>query len=142
MLANETFGDGSEDASCARRGQRHLRKAMLELYQPGPNMFSGDEDNGEMGAWFVLSALGLYSLAPSSQASAVELESLTPYRGSLSQGVYYRGSLTGGPLHRSPLHRGFIIQGVPYTGGPLKCRAPHIAFPIVCKFGRLIKIPF
>ena len=39
---------------------------MLELYQPGAKMFSGDEDNGEMGAWFVLSALGLYSLAPSS----------------------------------------------------------------------------
>lgn len=25
--------------------------------------FSGDEDNGEMGAWFVLSALGLYAVA-------------------------------------------------------------------------------
>merc|ERR1712100_792484 len=27
------------------------------------NGFSGDEDNGEMGAWFLLSALGLYSVA-------------------------------------------------------------------------------
>ena len=26
--------------------------------------FSGDEDNGSMAAWFVLSAMGLYQLAP------------------------------------------------------------------------------
>merc|ERR1719352_2216440 len=26
--------------------------------------FSGDEDTGEMGAWYVLSALGLYAVAP------------------------------------------------------------------------------
>lgn len=30
-------------------------------------MFSGDEDNGEMAAWFVLSSLGLYSLSPGSK---------------------------------------------------------------------------
>merc|ERR1712190_156334 len=35
---------------------------MLRLYSVGPSMFSGDEDDGEMGAWFVLSALGLYEL--------------------------------------------------------------------------------
>ncbi len=27
-------------------------------------MFPGDEDNGENGAWFVLSSLGLFSLSP------------------------------------------------------------------------------
>lgn len=27
-------------------------------------MFSGDEDNGQMSAWFILSSLGLYSLSP------------------------------------------------------------------------------
>eukprot|EP00662_Eupelagonemidae_sp_cell21_P010977 gene10977-60251_t len=30
----------------------------------GADMFAGDEDNGEMGAWFVLSALGVYALVP------------------------------------------------------------------------------
>ena len=27
-------------------------------------MFPGDEDNGSMSAWFILSAIGLYPLAP------------------------------------------------------------------------------
>jgi predicted alpha-1,2-mannosidase len=52
------------DANCSRRGQHWIRKALLELYKPGASMYPGDEDNGEMGAWFVLSALGLYQLEP------------------------------------------------------------------------------
>lgn len=32
----------------------------------GPDFYAGDEDNGEMGAWFVLSALGLYDVNPGS----------------------------------------------------------------------------
>ena len=52
---------------CAHRGQAYLRRAMTELYPPAGGIaggFAGDEDNGEMGSWLVLSALGLYSLAP------------------------------------------------------------------------------
>lgn len=49
---------------CSQRGQYWLRKVMTQLYQPGPEMYPGDEDNGEMGAWYVLSALGLYQLEP------------------------------------------------------------------------------
>jgi len=62
---------GNSTGPCAVRGQRWLRRAMTELYRPGPSMYSGDEDNGEMGAWFVLSALGLYELEPGSKAFAV-----------------------------------------------------------------------
>lgn len=51
---------------CAKQGSFWLRKTMRELYKPGNDMFSGDEDNGSMSAWFVLSSLGLYSLAPGS----------------------------------------------------------------------------
>jgi predicted alpha-1,2-mannosidase len=53
--------------ACASRGQFYLRKAMRELYSPTWDMFAGDEDNGEMGAWYVLSALGLYSLSPGTE---------------------------------------------------------------------------
>lgn len=52
--------------SCAARGQYWLRKTLSNMYFPGVNMFPGDEDNGENGAWYVLSSLGLYSLAPGS----------------------------------------------------------------------------
>lgn len=53
--------------TCAARGQHYLRRAMRELYKPGSDMFAGDEDNGEMGAWYVLSSLGLYSLSPGTE---------------------------------------------------------------------------
>lgn len=39
-----------------------VRQILATAYSP--EGFAGDEDNGEMGAWFVLSALGLYSTAP------------------------------------------------------------------------------
>ena len=38
------------------------RRVMNELYSP--QGFAGDEDNGEMGAWYVLNALGVYPLCP------------------------------------------------------------------------------
>ena len=54
-------------AQCASKGQYYLRKAMRELYASSADMFAGDEDNGEMSAWYVLSSLGLYSLSPGTE---------------------------------------------------------------------------
>lgn len=42
--------------------EANIRKVMDRAY--GVDFFAGDEDNGEQGAWFVLSALGLYSTTP------------------------------------------------------------------------------
>ena len=44
-----------------------MRKATSTLYKPTPDMFAGDEDNGEMGAWYILSTLGLYGLNPGTE---------------------------------------------------------------------------
>jgi predicted alpha-1,2-mannosidase len=52
--------------NCAQKGMYWLRRAMTKLYRPGLDMFSGDEDNGEMASWFVLSSLGLFALSPGS----------------------------------------------------------------------------
>lgn len=38
--------------------QKHVRYVLQRGF--GEDFFAGDEDNGEQGAWFVLSALGLY----------------------------------------------------------------------------------
>lgn len=48
----------------ARTTQRLTTEVMERGY--GEDFYAGDEDNGEMGSWFVLSALGLYSIAPGS----------------------------------------------------------------------------
>jgi len=44
------------------RTQAEVRRVMNELYTP--THLPGDEDNGEMCAWYVLSALGIFPLTP------------------------------------------------------------------------------
>ena len=47
------------------RTQYWVRRVLDELYTPGPGAgFAGDEDNGEMTAWYVFGALGFYPLCP------------------------------------------------------------------------------
>jgi len=44
--------------------QVRVRQVMSLLYQSTPDGLSGDEDTGEMSAWYVMSALGIYSVCP------------------------------------------------------------------------------
>jgi predicted alpha-1,2-mannosidase len=44
--------------------QIHLRQAMTLLYQATPDGLCGDEDTGQMSAWYVFSALGFYPVCP------------------------------------------------------------------------------
>ena len=47
------------------RTQHWVRRVLTELYSAEVDGLPGDEDNGEMSAWYVLSALGIYPLTPS-----------------------------------------------------------------------------
>ncbi len=44
------------------------RRACAELFSARPDGFPGDEDNGSMASWYVLSAIGLYPLCPGTPA--------------------------------------------------------------------------
>jgi predicted alpha-1,2-mannosidase len=46
------------------KAQKLVREVMARLYQPGPDGWLGDEDTGQMSAWYVFSALGLYPVVP------------------------------------------------------------------------------
>jgi len=46
------------------KAQIRLRQAMTLLYQATPDGLCGDEDTGQMSAWYVLSALGFYPVCP------------------------------------------------------------------------------
>jgi len=46
--------------------QYWVRRVMNTLYKPTPDGFPGDEDNGQMSAWYVMSALGIYPMTPCS----------------------------------------------------------------------------
>lgn len=44
--------------------QLWTRSIMNDLYKPTPDGYCGDEDNGQMSAWYVMSALGFYPVTP------------------------------------------------------------------------------
>lgn len=58
-------------AGAPAEGQRHLRDVMTKLYTSGLNRsgipdgsgYIGDEDNGEMSAWYLFSAMGFYPVS-------------------------------------------------------------------------------
>ncbi len=52
-----------------------VRRILQEYYNPGPAGFPGDEDNGEMSAWYIFSALGLFPFCPG-KAEYVTIEPL------------------------------------------------------------------
>jgi len=46
------------------KAQAQLRKVMTELYNASPAGYPGDEDQGGLSSWYILSALGIYSVCP------------------------------------------------------------------------------
>lgn len=44
--------------------QQMVRRIMAELYSSAPDGLSGNEDCGQMSAWYVMSALGFYPVTP------------------------------------------------------------------------------
>ncbi|MGM0619927.1 MAG: GH92 family glycosyl hydrolase [Bacteroidota bacterium] len=44
--------------------QQHIREVLTKLYQPTPDGYCGDEDNGQTSAWHVFSSLGFYPVCP------------------------------------------------------------------------------
>ncbi len=44
--------------------QYRIREAMSKLYQPTPDGYCGDEDNGQTSAWYIFSAMGFYPVCP------------------------------------------------------------------------------
>jgi predicted alpha-1,2-mannosidase len=46
------------------KAQYHARNVMKKLYNATENGYPGDEDQGQTSSWYVLSALGFYSVTP------------------------------------------------------------------------------
>ena len=51
--------------------QEMTRHLLDEMYQPTPGGISGNEDCGQMSAWYILSGLGIYSVCPGSNEFAL-----------------------------------------------------------------------
>ena len=46
------------------KAQHWLRETMNRMYNPNPDGYCGDEDNGQTSAWYVFTALGFYPVCP------------------------------------------------------------------------------
>ena len=51
-------------AAAPWKAQYWVREVMDKLYNPNPDGYCGDEDNGQTSAWYVFSALGFYPVCP------------------------------------------------------------------------------
>ncbi|MGL5981325.1 MAG: GH92 family glycosyl hydrolase [Phocaeicola sp.] len=53
------------------KSQEMTRRLLDDMYQPTPEGISGNEDCGQMSAWYILSSLGFYSVCPGSNEFAL-----------------------------------------------------------------------
>ena len=58
-------------AGATWRTQELARKVMDELYDSKPDGLCGNEDMGQMSAWYVLSSMGFYEVAPGQNVYAI-----------------------------------------------------------------------
>ncbi len=47
-----------------RKTQQYINKILTDFYDTTPEGYCGNEDTGQMSAWYVFSALGFYTLDP------------------------------------------------------------------------------
>lgn len=109
--------------------QLRVRQVMGQLYQSTPDGLSGDEDNGQMSAWYVFSALGIYPVCPGTEDYI--LGSPLFDKATLTVAHYRSFSIVAndnGPqrpyiraaaLNRQPLNKVFLTHSQLVAGGQL-----------------------
>jgi len=113
-------------AGAPHKTQRMVRKIMDSLYLATPDGLSGNEDCGQMSAWLVSSALGLYPVTPGSNTwiagspwfdkAVVKLENgntftITANNQSRDNIYVQSATLNGSPQRKSWLSHEEIMKG-------------------------------
>ena len=94
--------------------QQLVNRIMTTLYANEPDGLSGNEDCGQMSAWYVMSAMGFYPVTPGSDIYAVGTPAFRELKLNLENGR----TLTIKAQDLSPDH--FYIREVYYNGEPWK----------------------
>jgi putative alpha-1,2-mannosidase len=106
-----------------------LRQVMKEMYTTANDGLCGNEDVGQMSAWYVLSAIGLYQVDPAGgpfvigspvvNKATVQLENGKTFtveaQNNSDTNIYVQSALLNG----KPLNRSFITYGQLMQGGKL-----------------------
>lgn len=108
------------------RTQEKVRNILTNLYTNSPDGISGNEDCGQMSAWYIFSSLGFYPVTPGSNQyiigsplfpkTTIHLESGKEFtvvaNNNSGQNMYIKEArLNGKPLDRSYLYHEEIVNG-------------------------------
>ena len=106
--------------------QYWVRQIVQRLYNPTEKGFPGDEDQGGMSSWYVLSALGIYAVCPGTdeyvigsplfQKATITLENGNKFvieaKGNAPENYYIQsGMLNGRVLDKNYIHYSDIVDG-------------------------------
>ncbi|WP_343714651.1 glycoside hydrolase domain-containing protein, partial [Inquilinus sp.] len=109
--------------------QRRLKQIMDSQYATRPDGLAGNDDLGQMSAWYIFTALGFYPVTPASDEYAIGRpfvakaslhlaggKTFTVTAGPLDDAHPYVGAVT---LNGKPLDRVFLRHGEIVAGGEL-----------------------
>ncbi len=106
--------------------QYWIRQVMDRLYNSSENGYPGDEDQGGMSSWYVLSALGIYSVCPGTdeyvlgspkfRKATITMEDgkkfMIEAKGNSKDNVYIQNATLNGKRHtRNYIHYSDIVNG-------------------------------
>jgi predicted alpha-1,2-mannosidase len=110
--------------------QTRLAQIMQTQYAPTPDGLSGNDDLGQMSAWYVFTALGFYPVAPASNQYVIGRPFLAKATLQLPNGRHFTVLAEGlGPEHPyvgsvsldgKPLERAYLTHQEIMAGGTLK----------------------
>ncbi|GGH04916.1 GH92 family glycosyl hydrolase [Mucilaginibacter phyllosphaerae] len=88
--------------------QYYVNKILREQYTDKPDGLSGNEDCGQMSAWYVMSCLGIYNIAPGQQQFQIGAPQFAKMVINLENGKKFTISNPGATVSRN----NFYIQGI------------------------------
>jgi predicted alpha-1,2-mannosidase len=110
--------------------QMHVRQIMDSQYKDSPGGLAGNDDAGQMSAWYVMSALGFYAVTPGTDRYAIGTPRFDDVTVALPGGknlhILARGAESGSLYIRSVelngvrLDRSFLRHAEVMGGGTLK----------------------
>jgi predicted alpha-1,2-mannosidase len=114
-----------------RKTQQRVRQIMDELYTNAPDGLSGNEDCGQMSAWYVMSAMGFYQVTPGLPVYAIGSPIFDKVEIALENGKVFtinatnqRGTnsyIQSVQLNGKALDRSYITHKEMMEGGTLQC---------------------
>jgi putative alpha-1,2-mannosidase len=117
--------------------QYYTRKILDKFYDASPYVgWNGDEDEGQMGAWFVNSALGLFEMNGGT-SSDLRVDITSPLFSEITIMLdphYYKGKAFVIKAYNNSAHN-IYIQSIRLNGSPVKDL--HISFRDIVSGGKL-----